>query len=278
MGRTRHPFPTRLYYIFKSVDVQESISRCHSGLKFDELESAEPGDSKNMRIRIFIIMSLLILDFLAINAACVNWDNPDSQTVDEMIAGDNSAGNGLPPGEYSSPQVSRAAQVGQENKAIIDLPISGKLSSGASNPQDARSQDLNQLTTTQTFVANTTNSTIPALSKTSSEPKYVSGSWSIELNDSVSRIATLTLFQNGDAVYGAGKLDLDANTTVMAAASGTINNDKLNLDMVSLEKVSLYRIAMTISGDSVTGSYTAFNPSATSTKGTAEGVRSVPST
>jgi hypothetical protein len=193
-----------------------------------------------------------------------------------MIAGDNSAGNGLPSGEYSSPQASRAAQVGLKNKSIIDLPISGKLSSGASNPQDARSQDLNQITT-QTFVANTTNSTIPAFSKTSSKPKSVSGSWSIELNDSVSRIATLTLFQNGDAVYGAGKLDLDANTTVMAAAGGTIRDDKLNLDMVSLEKVSLYRIAMIVSGDSVRGSYTAFNPSATSTNGTAEGVRSVPS-
>jgi len=230
-----------------------------------------------MRIRIFIIMSFLILDFFAINAACVNWDNPDSQTVDEMIAGDNSAGNGLPPGEYSSPQASRAAQAGQENKSIIDLPISGKLSSGSSNPRDSRSQDLDQQTTKQTVVANTTNSTIPALSKTSSEPKSVSGSWSIELNDSVSRIATLTLFQNGDAVYGTGKLDLDANTTVMAAASGTINDDKLNLDILSLEKVNLYRIAMTISGDSVRGSYTAFNPSATSTNGTAEGVRSVPS-
>jgi hypothetical protein len=93
----------------------------------------------------------------------------------------------------------------------------------------------------------------------------------------VSRNATLTLFQNGDAVYGTGKLDLDANTTLMAAASGTISDDKLNLDMVSLEKVSLYRIAMTVSGDSVTGSYTAFSPSATSTTGTAKGVRSVPS-
>jgi uncharacterized protein YjfI (DUF2170 family) len=43
----------------------------------------------------------------------------------------------------------------------------------------------------------------------------------------------------------------------MAAASGTISDDKLNLDMVSLEKVSLYRIAMTVSEDLVTGSYTA---------------------
>jgi hypothetical protein len=233
-----------------------------------------------MRIRILILTLLLIIDFFAMNAACVNWDNPDSQTVDEMIAGDNSAGNGVSPGEYSSPQASRAAQVGQESKSIINLPIGGKLSSGASTPQDARGQNLNQMTITQPVVANTTNTTnttIPALSTTSSEPKSVSGSWYLELNDSVSWNATLTLFQNGDAVYGTGKLDLDANTTLMAAASGTISDDKLNLDMVSLEKVSLYRIAMTVSGDSVTGSYTAFSPSATSTTGTARGVRSVPS-
>jgi hypothetical protein len=63
---------------------------------------------------------------------------------------------------------------------------------------------------------------------------------------------------------------------VMAAASDTISGDNLNLDLVSLEKVSLYRIAMTVSGDSVTGNYSAFSPSAKTT-GSAKGFGSVPS-
>ena len=100
-----------------------------------------------------------------------------------------------------------------------------------------------------------------------------SGSWSLVLNDSASRTAVLTLFQNGDAVYGTGNLNLDANTTLIAAASGTIAGDKLSLDVVSLGKVSLYRITMTLSGDSATGDYTTFNPSVASTTGTVNGVR-----
>ena len=63
-----------------------------------------------------------------------------------------------------------------------------------------------------------------------------------------------------------------AAPVMMAAASGTIAGDRLNLDLVSLEKVNLYRISMTVNGDSATGSYTAFNPSSASTTGTANGV------
>jgi hypothetical protein len=57
----------------------------------------------------------------------------------------------------------------------------------------------------------------------------VSGSWSLDLNDSASRKAILTIFQNGDTVYGTGNLNLDANTAMTAAASGTVTGDQLNL-------------------------------------------------
>jgi hypothetical protein len=92
--------------------------------------------------------------------------------------------------------------------------------------------------------------------------------------------ATLTIFQNGDAIYGTGNIDLDAKNVMTAAgASGIVAGDKVNLDIVSLGKVSLYRIVMTVSGNSATGSYTAFSPGATSTTttGTINGVRAVPS-
>jgi len=222
-----------------------------------------------MRIKILIVLSLFLLAFFAINACSVNWDEPESQTADEMFAGDSGASAGWPAGEYPGPQASRAAQAGQENKAIIALPVGGALSSGATNPQQARSEETNQINTTPPVVANTT---VPVQPTTSSHTTSVSGSWSLELNDSASRTAALTLFQNGDAVYGTGNINLDANTTMIAAASGTITGDRLNLDLVSLEKVSLYRISMTVNGDSATGSYTAFTPSSASITGTANGV------
>jgi hypothetical protein len=222
-----------------------------------------------MRIEILIMSSLLLLAFFAINARSVDWNNQDDQSVDQMIAGPDQ-GMAIPSsGPVETPQSARAAQIGQPGKDILSKPFSSDTSSGASTPQQARNQELNQTPITQSIV---TNSTVPVQSTTSSEPTSVSGSWSLVLSDSASRTAALTLFQNGDAVYGTGNINLDTNTTMMAAASGTITGDKLNLDLVSLGKVNLYRISMTLNGDSATGSYTSFNPSSVSTTGTANGV------
>ena len=70
-----------------------------------------------------------------------------------------------------------------------------------------------------------------------------------------------------------GTLTLMSNTTMIAAASGTVKGDQVNMDIVSLGKVGLYRISMTVSGDSATGSYTAFSPGLPSLTGTAKGLR-----
>ena len=104
----------------------------------------------------------------------------------------------------------------------------------------------------------------------------VSGSWSLKLDDNTSRKADLTLFQNGNAVYGTGNMNQGTNTTLQAAASGTVTGNKLNLNLVSLGKVSLYRFSLTISKDSVTGSYSALTPGAPQITGTAKGGRFLP--
>jgi hypothetical protein len=88
------------------------------------------------------------------------------------------------------------------------------------------------------------------------------------------RTAVLTLFQSGDAVYGSGNVKLDANTTTMAAASGTLAGSELNLDLVTLGKVNLYRLTLMVSGESATGNYTAYSPSSSTSTGTAKGTRS----
>ena len=151
-------------------------------------------------------------------------------------------------------------------------PVGNKLTSVATNPQESRSQDQNQTVATPTVAANPNVQAKPTMS---SDLAIVSGSWSLDLNDSASRKAILTIFQNGDTIYGTGNLNLDANTAMIAVASGTVTGNQVNLDIVSLGKVTLYRIFMTVSGDSATGSYTAFSPGLSPATGTAKGLRLV---
>ena len=79
-----------------------------------------------MRIKILIMSSLLLLAFFAINARSVDWDNPDDQSVDQMIAGPDQ-GMVIPPsGPVETPQASRAAQIGQSGKDILSKPFGSR--------------------------------------------------------------------------------------------------------------------------------------------------------
>jgi hypothetical protein len=253
-------------HIFKGVNFLEWQG-------FDEgVDAKELGGLTIMRIKVLIMSSLLLLALFAIKSYSVDWDNPEDQSVDQMIAGPDQ-GTVIPQsGPVETPQSSRAAEIGQSGKDILSTPIGNKLTSGATNPQEARGQDQNQTVATPTVAV---DANVKAKPPMSSELVIVSGSWSLDLNDSASRKAIMTIFQNRDAVYGTGNLNLDANTAMIAAASGTVTGDQVNLDIVSLGKVSLYRIVMTINGDSATGSYTAFSPGLPPSTGTAKGLRLV---
>ena len=223
-----------------------------------------------MRIKFLIMSSLLLLALFAIKSYSVDWDNPDSyQSADDLM----SSGNGYTgPDLTQQAQAARAAEMGQPGNDVLSATTGNTLSSGATNPQESRSQDQNQTVATHTVAANTSEQAKPAIS---SELAIVSGSWSFELNDSASRKAILNIFQNGDAIYGTGNINLDANTAMTATVSGTVKGDQVNLDIVSLRKVSLYRISMIVNGDSATGSYTAFSLGLPPSTGTAKGLRLV---
>lgn len=222
---------------------------------------------KIVRYKILVISSLFLLALFSIKSYAPDWDtNPGGQSADDLISGGYGSYSDL----SSQAQASRAEWTSKTGDNILGTSSSNKLSSGATNPKDARSEEQNQTPITQPVETNSTSVVQP---KTSSGPVTAAGSWSLELNDSTSKIAGLTLFQNGDTIYGTGNVNLDANTTLMAAASGTISGDNLNLDLVSIEKVKLYRISMTLNGDSAAGSYAAFSPGATLVTGTATGTR-----
>jgi hypothetical protein len=227
-----------------------------------------------MKIKILILSSLLLLAFFAVGVYAVNWDNPSSQSVDQMFSGTETGYNNTPPGEYISPSAARSAQSGQKGKDILSVPLGGKLDTTGNNPQDTRAQDQPQTSPVQNEAVNTTE---PAQAQVAAltEPTSISGGWTLELTDSASHTAAFTLFQSGDAVFGTGNVNLDANTTLMAAASGTLTGSELNLDIVTLEKMNLYRLALMVSGESATGNYTAYSPSASPSTGSAKGTRTV---
>ena len=66
--------------------------------------------------------------------------------------------------------------------------------------QANRNPGPNQTKTAISVVSNVSNYTSPKQIEAMSIP----GNWSLEIADNVSRNATLTLFQNGDTVFGKG--------------------------------------------------------------------------
>ena len=219
-----------------------------------------------MRTKVLIMSSLLLLAFFAIRSYSIDWNNPEGRSVDDLI----SSGNGDLPSLTDQAQASRAAQIGQPGTNILSVPFGSNSSSGASTPQQAKSQELNQTIATQPVATNVVPST--AAPSTQARPTSVAGTWSLEIAAGTPIYANITLVQSEDAVYGKGTI-MDENDTQTAVASGSIKGDMLNLDLVSLENLRLYRLSMTVSGNSVTGSNIAFSPSESPSTGPAKGLR-----
>jgi hypothetical protein len=86
----------------------------------------------------------------------------------------------------------------------------------------------------------------------------VRGRWILGLTGELSGQADLMLLQDRNVVLGRGTLT-SGGSVFTATASGQIYNDVLYLDMVSLEDLRLYRFTLTISQDSLSGSYSALD-------------------
>jgi hypothetical protein len=223
-----------------------------------------------MKIKLLILASFIVLASFAV--AVHAFADSAGKTADQLISGD--VIDTTPAGQAHNPQASRDTQTGQKGKDILNVTMGGKLNANSLTAKGARSKDLAQTSPVHDATVNTT-APAPAQVAAPTEQTSVSGSWSLELTDSFSRTAALTLFQSGDAVFGSGNVNLDANTTMMAAASGTLTGNELNLDIVTLGKVNLYRLTLMVSGDSATGNYTAYSPSASPSTGTAKGTKTV---
>jgi hypothetical protein len=134
-----------------------------------------------------------------------------------------------------------------------------------------------------------------------SEPSDFSGRWSFAMAESTTRSLDLALYQRADLVFGKGVLgpsddsaagasaseDLGIESMIdwlnrpasgldsasQAAASGTVVGNELSLDLVSLDSIALYRFDLSLTGDLVSGSYSAYGSDGSTWSGTVTGSR-----
>lgn len=221
-----------------------------------------------------IISSLLFIAFLTVTALCINWNNP-SNNADEMISSGETTTITPPAGQAATPKLSRAAQA---NKSVLDWSMPSTLgdsnSAKSSRAEAQASAETDTSTGTElneTAINDSTASTADTeLPPATTEAVTAQGNWYFTLNDSVVRDLALALFQNGEDVYGAGKIK-EGNNTLDVTASGSITDSSMELNLVSANPVVQYKLNLAIDQDWATGDYQASSASGESWNGSAEG-------
>jgi hypothetical protein len=242
-----------------------------------------------MRFKLLILSALLSVAFLAIVVLCANWDNQQDLNADQLLSGGETETITPPTGMAATPQKQRAREA---NKTSLDWTMPSTIGGSTSSPISSRaaaesSQTTASSATTTTsteenLATNETNTTASSTSSAStaqselppSESTVVSagGSWSLALNDTVKRDMALSLFQNGESIYGAGNIR-EGNSTTQVTASGSVKDGKLNLDVVSVGSIGMYKMVLDLNGDSGSGTYQAFSANGDSWQGSVEGSR-----
>ncbi|MGC9515458.1 hypothetical protein [Methanocrinis sp.] len=143
----------------------------------------------------------------------------------------------------------------------------------------------------------------PPLAETANaaEPSDYSGRWSFAMAEETTRSIDLALYQRGDLVFGRGVMGTSDSSAAgaassedrgigsmvdwlnqppaglesasQAAASGTVVGSDLKLDLVSLDSIALYRFDLSLTGDLVSGSYSAYGSDGSAWSGTVTGTR-----
>ena len=139
------------------------------------------------------------------------------------------------------------------------------------------------------------------LGETGTEPSNFSGKWSLTMTDTKTRSLDLALYQTEELVFGRGVLgssdgsasgeasseDLGIESMInwldqppsalesasQAAASGTAVGDGLKLDLVSFDSIALYRFDLSLNGNLVSGSYSAYGSDGSDWSGNVTGSR-----
>ncbi len=235
-----------------------------------------------MRFKCLVLSSLILLAYFAANANAVQDAGTVTVGQGESLADKlmedsaNPTTYSNPAGFPATPKISRDLQA---NKTSMDWEMPNTLSGGANSAKASRDSSI-----ATSDAAQDTTAAEPAAAETapvqSELPAAIaapaaaaSGSWSLQLNDNSEKDIILSIFQNGDALFGAGNMK-EGNNTLQVAASGSLVGDKMDLDITTLGSISLYRLSLTLSGDSASGDYSAFSASGDAWTGSANGLRS----
>jgi hypothetical protein len=236
-----------------------------------------------MRLKIILLSLLLFIAFLAVNALCIDWDNP-SNSADEMISSGEVKVYKNPTGFAPTPQAQRELE---KNKSSLDWTMPSTLTGGGDSAKESRSQaqssdsqetDIStnaaststDETTSASGTSKATDTELPPAQSEEANVAGVDGSWYFVLNDSVERDLAVILFQKGNDVFGAGKIKV-GETTLDATVSGSVVDSALDLDVVSLGTINLYKLKLDLSDGSASGEYQAFASSSDTWTGSAEG-------
>ncbi len=227
-----------------------------------------------MRFKIIILSSLLFIAFLAVTALCVDWSDP-SYDADQMISAEEVSVYKNPTGFAPTPQAQREIE---KNKSSLDWTMPSTLTGGGNSAKDSRTQaeapgeeaaasTATEETTKSTDTSTTTDTELPPAQP---QVAIAGGSWYFTLNDSVERDLAMILFQNGNDVFGAGKIK-EGDNTLDVTVSGSVVDSALDLNVVSLGTISLYKLKLDLSEDWASGEYQAFSSGSDSWTGSAEG-------
>lgn len=216
------------------------------------------------------ILSLLLLVFLAATALCINWGDP-SLDADEMI----SSGEEI---VVHSPEITPwASREMQKNKSSLDWTMPSTLTGTGESPKESRTlSESSSETENATQSAENASSQNDTNTSDSQQPAGMSGevnvqgNWFFTLNGTVIRDLGLSLFQNGEDVYGTGKIK-EGNNSVDVTVSGTVAGSKMTTKLVSTNPIVQYKLNLTLDQDWAAGEYQASSASGESWAGTAEG-------
>jgi len=225
-----------------------------------------------MKIKIIMLVCSL-LAFFTINACSIQDPSEVSleggeSLADKLISASNDPGTlkRSDPDFPATPKESRTLQ----NGSTMDWSMPSTLTGGGNTPWESRSNAQDEQTAQDAPAEAEAAANEPAAPEVAS----VGGGWSFELNDDTSRQMVLTLFQNGDTLFGTGSI-MEGNDSLLVAASGMVDGQKVFLDVTSIGTISLYRLELALSGDSAAGDYQAFSASGAAWEGNADGFKTI---
>lgn len=171
-------------------------------------------------------------------------------------------------------KASRERYFAEKENSTLDWEMPSSLSGSGSTPFESRSMAQEQ-SSAEVQDSSSQSSEISADAQIASNQSVIanaSGTWSLQLNDSMQRDVSLALFQEGASIFGSGSLR-EGNSTSQVMASGTLQGDLLSLDLTTQQPITLYKLLLNLSDDEVSGKYSAISSGGDKWTGQVDGFR-----